>query len=53
MAGLVARAVEPTTPVTVRYGLTPRGAELLTAMQPLALYAQRWEASPEERAASA
>lgn len=52
-AGLVARAVEPTVPVTVQYGLTPRGAELLTAIQPLPRYAQRWEAGPEESAASA
>jgi len=52
-AGLVARTVEPTTPVTVRYGLTPRGSELLAAMQPLARYAQRWEPAPDERAASA
>ena len=51
--GLVARTVEPTTPVTVRYGLTPRGAELLTATQPLARYAQRWEPRPDERAATA
>ncbi|OCG73976.1 winged helix-turn-helix transcriptional regulator [Microbacterium sediminis] len=52
-AGLVARAVQPTMPVTVQYGLTPRGAELLTAIQPLARYAQRWAAEPEEPAASA
>lgn len=52
-SGLVSRTVEPTTPVTVHYGLTPRGAELLAAVQPLARYAQRWGAEADERAASA
>jgi len=42
-AGLVDRVVEPTTPVTVRYGLTPRGRELMEALQPLVRYGQRWE----------
>ena len=36
-AGLVDRVVEPTTPVTVRYGLTARGRELMEALQPLAV----------------
>lgn len=52
-SGLVSRTVEPTTPVTVQYGLTRRGAELLAAVQPLAQYAQRWAADAEETAASA
>lgn len=42
-AGLVTRAVEPTMPVSVRYGLSPRGRELLAALHPLALYGHRWE----------
>lgn len=41
-AELVVRLVEPTTPVSVRYELTPRGAELLEAMRPLVRYGQRW-----------
>ncbi|THJ07431.1 helix-turn-helix transcriptional regulator [Nocardioides sp.] len=46
-AGLVSRTVEPTTPVSVRYGLTTRGQELLAALQPLVAYGHRWEHSPE------
>lgn len=44
-AGLVDRLVEPTTPVTIRYRLTPRGADLLASLQPLARYGQRWESA--------
>ncbi|MGY1805477.1 winged helix-turn-helix transcriptional regulator [Blastococcus sp. SYSU D00922] len=43
--GLVDRIVEPTTPVSVRYSLTPRGRDLLAALQPLVTYGQRWESS--------
>ena len=42
-ADLVARLVEPTTPVSVRYELTPRGRDLIEAMQPLVRYGHRWE----------
>lgn len=42
-AELVRRLVEPTMPVTVRYGLTARGRDLLASLQPLAKYSQRWE----------
>ncbi|MCR6647248.1 MAG: helix-turn-helix transcriptional regulator [Cellulomonas sp.] len=42
-AELVARVVEPTTPVSVRYELTPRGRDLIEAMQPLVRYGHRWE----------
>ncbi len=42
-AGLVARTVEPTTPVSIYYRLTDRGAELLRSLQPMAHYARRWE----------
>lgn len=44
-AELVARIVEPTTPVSVRYVLTPRGRDLIEAMQPLVRYGHRWETS--------
>ncbi len=39
---LVEREVIPTTPVQVRYRLTPRGSDLLAAMQPLMAYQLRW-----------
>lgn len=42
-AGLVRRVVTPTTPVSVRYGLTEQGRELLISLQPIARYALRWE----------
>lgn len=48
-AGLVERTVEPTTPVSVRYGLTPRGRDLMAALQPLVRYGQRWEAGAPGR----
>ena len=40
--GLVERQVTPTTPVSVRYHLTPQGRDLLAAMQPLMAYHLRW-----------
>lgn len=42
-AGFVGREVIPTTPVSVRYRLTPQGVELVTALQPLAGYVRRWQ----------
>jgi DNA-binding HxlR family transcriptional regulator len=45
--GLIDRIVEPTTPVSVRYRLTVRGQDLLTSLQPLVAYGQRWERAPE------
>jgi DNA-binding HxlR family transcriptional regulator len=42
-AGLIDRTVEPTTPVTVRYRLSPRGRDLLASLQPLQQYGRRWE----------
>lgn len=47
-ARLVERTVIPTTPVAVRYRLTPRGVDLVTALQPIARYVQRWEADPDQ-----
>jgi DNA-binding HxlR family transcriptional regulator len=44
--GLIDRIVEPTTPVSVRYRLTVRGQDLLTSLQPLMEYGQRWERDP-------
>ena len=42
-AGLVERAVEPTTPVSIRYRLSQRGVELLRSLQSMAHYVRRWE----------
>jgi DNA-binding HxlR family transcriptional regulator len=42
-AELVERTVIPTTPVMVRYRLTPRGDDLIAALQPIAGHVQRWE----------
>ena len=39
-AGLMRRTVEATTPVSIRYEPTPRGRELISATQPLAVWAQ-------------
>lgn len=47
--GLVDRIVEPTTPVSVRYRLTPRGQDLLASLQPLVAYGQRWEPAPHQQ----
>ena len=41
-AGILTRIVEPTTPVSVRYELTPRGAALMAAVQPLAEFGEIW-----------
>jgi len=43
--GIVDRQVMATTPVSVRYRLTPRGRDLLAAMQPLMAYHLRWRRS--------
>ncbi len=48
--GLVERTIIPTTPVQVRYGLTPRGADLLGSLQPLVQWGQRWNDQPAEAA---
>lgn len=45
---LVVRTVEPTTPVTVRYALTPRGRDLMGSLHALVLYGQRWQGREEE-----
>ncbi|MFF8818320.1 winged helix-turn-helix transcriptional regulator [Leucobacter sp. NPDC015123] len=39
--GLVTRTVVPSTPVQIRYGLTPSGGELITILQPLVRWAKR------------
>jgi DNA-binding HxlR family transcriptional regulator len=45
-AHLVERRVIPTTPVTVRYGLTAQGLDLIDALHSIAGYVQRWEVDP-------
>ena len=41
-ADLVERTVTPTIPVSVRYRLTARGDDLITALRPIAGHIQRW-----------
>ncbi|WP_411701221.1 winged helix-turn-helix transcriptional regulator [Conyzicola sp.] len=41
-AGLLEREVIASTPVQVRYALTPSGADLLASLQPLVGWGQRW-----------
>ncbi|WUD70749.1 helix-turn-helix transcriptional regulator [Streptomyces sp. NBC_00510] len=47
--GLIERTVMPTTPVQIRYSLTPDGQSLLSALQPLA----QWMAHRSVRAGAA
>ncbi|GAB7051232.1 winged helix-turn-helix transcriptional regulator [Catenuloplanes indicus] len=42
-ARLVERIVVPTTPVSVRYRLTPRGVDLVASLQPIAGFVRRWD----------
>lgn len=42
---LVEREVVPTTPVTVRYRLTERGSDLLSAIEPMSGFVRRWDDS--------
>jgi DNA-binding HxlR family transcriptional regulator len=42
-AGLIERKVIASTPVQVRYGLTERGIDLISSLQPLVDYGHRWE----------
>ena len=41
-AGLVVREVVASTPVQVRYRLTPSGVDLMNSLQPLVAWGQRW-----------
>ena len=43
-AGIVERTVEPSTPVRIRYELTPRGQELAAVLGELKIWAERWAA---------
>ncbi|MCU1402346.1 MAG: Transcriptional regulator, partial [Microbacteriaceae bacterium] len=45
---LLARHVVPTTPVQVRYTLTPQGRELIVILQPLVSWGVRWKLQPSE-----
>lgn len=46
-AGQVRREVTPTAPVQVTYHLTPSGAELTAALQPLVRWELRWRGEQE------
>ena len=48
-AGILARDVVPSTPVQVTYRLTPRGHELMAALQPLVRWGLRWRGEQEAR----
>lgn len=41
-ADLIERQVIATTPVQVRYRLTPRGTDLIESLQPLVAWERRW-----------
>jgi len=45
-ASIVERCVEPSTPVKVSYGLTPRGRELADVLNELQVWAERWTSEP-------
>jgi DNA-binding HxlR family transcriptional regulator len=45
-AKIVVRTVEPTTPVKISYGLTPRGEELADVLGELQVWAERWATRP-------
>jgi DNA-binding HxlR family transcriptional regulator len=47
-AELITRDVVPSTPVQVIYLLTPRGHELMTALQPLVHWGLRWHRLDEQ-----
>lgn len=46
---LIEREVIATTPVQVRYHLTERGHDLMSSLQPLVSYGQRWSADRDAR----
>ena len=41
-AEIVTRTVEPSTPVRIVYGLTPRGEQLAAVLGELQVWAERW-----------
>jgi DNA-binding HxlR family transcriptional regulator len=47
-AEILARDVVPSTPVQVTYRLTPRGHELMAALQPLVHWGVRWHGHDEQ-----
>ncbi|MDO9395893.1 MAG: winged helix-turn-helix transcriptional regulator [Herbiconiux sp.] len=52
-SGLLERSVLATTPVQVRYELTPAGSELMASLQPLVTWGRRWGTPADARAAGA
>jgi DNA-binding HxlR family transcriptional regulator len=44
-AGILTRAVTPSTPVLIEYALSERGRELAKVMEGLATWADRWAAA--------
>jgi DNA-binding HxlR family transcriptional regulator len=41
-SSIVRRTVEPSTPVRIRYALTPRGEQLAAVLGELQVWAERW-----------
>jgi len=52
-AGIVTRAVTPSTPVTIEYSLSDRGRDLANVIDGLAKWADRWAASAPSRSTHA
>jgi DNA-binding HxlR family transcriptional regulator len=48
-AGILTRAVTPSTPVLIEYALTERGRELAKVIDGLAKWADRWSAAETNR----
>lgn len=46
--GLIVREVTPTTPVQVRYRLSPSGRELIAVLHPLVRWGTKWRAEQEQ-----
>jgi DNA-binding HxlR family transcriptional regulator len=46
--GLIERTVVPSTPVQIRYALTPDAEELISALQPLSRWSERHDPSEHQ-----
>ena len=51
--GLMVREVTPTTPVQVRYRLSPAGRELIAVLHPLVRWGTKWRTDAAEAATPA
>ena len=46
--GILERVVQPTTPVSIEYHLTPKGRALEAAVRELSVWAETWLPLPED-----